>query len=340
MSHIQYFLRRLLLIIPTLFGVTLISFFIMNMCPGGPLEQKLRQIRFGQSSISGSMEQQEISAEMMLELKKQYGFDKPLHEQYWLWLKNLSVLNFGESFTYEEPVIDVIISKLPISLQFGIASFILSYLVCIPLGIWKALKQGTTFDLSSSFLLFIMYSIPSLMLGILEITYLAGESGLGLFPIGGLYSDNYENLNFIGKIWDRVLHFILPLSCFMIGSFTTLTLLMKNSLIEEIKKDYIRTAKAKGLSEKSIYLKHALKNALIPIATGIGSFISLFFTGSIIIESIFELDGMGLLSFNSILERDYNVSMGLLFITSLLMMLGNIISDIAYILIDPRIDFK
>ncbi len=340
MNHIQYFLRRLLLIIPTLFGVTLISFFIMNMCPGGPIEQKLRQMRFGQTSISGGIEQQEISEEMLQELKKQYGFDKPLHEQYWLWLKNLSVLDFGESFTYEEPVIDVIVSKFPVSLQFGIVSFILSYLVCIPLGILKALKQGSTFDLSSSFLLFIMYSIPGLMLGILEITYLAGESGLGLFPIGGLYSDNYENLSFMGKVWDRVFHFILPLSCFMIGSFTTLTLLMKNSLIEEIKKDYIRTARAKGLSEKAIYLKHALRNALIPIATGIGSFISLFFTGSIIIESIFELDGMGLLSFNSILERDYNVSMGLLFITSLLMMLGNMISDVAYILIDPRIDFK
>jgi len=344
MSWIEYILRRLLFMIPTLFGITLVVFFIINLAPGSPIEQKIQQMQAsameGGAGSGNSEMGQGVSEEVIAALNKQYGFDKPIYERYWIWIKNLSRLDFGESFTYEEPVVDVIVSKLPVSLQFGIASLFLSYLVCIPLGVMMAIKEGEAFDLVSGFILFVTYSIPSFMLAILLIVFLAGGSFLDLFPIGELYSDQYENLSFLGKIWDRLHHFILPLTCYMIGSFTTLTLLMKNSILEEIQKDYIRTVRAKGIDEKWVYLKHALRNALIPIVTGIGGFLSIFFAGSLLLEKIFQLDGMGLLGYNSVLSRDYNVIMGLVFIQSILMLLGNLISDLAYIAVDPRIDFK
>lgn len=335
---LEYLIKRFLLVLPTLFGITIIVFVIINLAPGSPIEQKIQQIRFA-GGMDGA-EKTDVSQEVIDALKEQYGFDKPVLERYWIWLKNLSRLDFGESFSYEEPVMDVISSKFPVSIQFGVVSFILTYLVCIPLGVWKAVRNGSAMDWASSILLLIMYSIPSFMLAILLIVYLAGGSFLDIFPIGGLYSDNYESLSTGGKILDRIHHFILPLVCYMIGHFTTLTLLMKNSLLEEISKDYVRTARAKGVEEKWVYLKHALRNALIPIATGFGGFIGVFFAGSLLIEKIFQLDGIGLLSYNSTMSRDYNVIMGLVFIQSILFLVGNIISDILYVLIDPRIDFN
>lgn len=343
---LKYFLRRLAILIPTLLGVTIVVFAIINMAPGGPIEQKIQQMRFGggdagsssgKSSNRGS--EQGVSNEIMEALKKQYGFDKPVHERYFLWLKNISILNFGESFTYEEPVLDVIVSKFPVSLQFGVISLILSYLISIPLGVYKAIKHGSFFDVSSSFILFVFYSIPSFMLAILLIVAFAGGSFMEIFPIGGIQSELFDELNSWEQFLDRVHHFTLPLICYTIGSFTSLTILMKNSLIEEIKKDYIRTARAKGLDEKVVYMKHALRNALIPIVTGLGGFLSVFFAGSLLLETIFQLDGIGLLSYKSILSRDYNVIMGLVFIQSALFLLGNILSDFAYVLVDPRIDF-
>lgn len=335
-------MRRLILMIPTLFGITLVVFFIINLAPGSPIEQQIQALKFSgsadqaQSSQSGAT----VSKEILDALNKQYGFDKPVYERYWIWLKNLATLDFGESFTYEEEVTEVIISKFPVSLQFGIVSLILSYLISIPLGVYKAVRSGSKLDYATSFLLFIAYAIPGFMLGILLIVFLAGGSFLDIFPIGGLYSDFYDEMNTWERIVDRIYHFILPTICYTIGSYTTLTFLMKNSLMEEIKKDYVRTARAKGLSEKVVYLKHALRNALIPIVTGIGGFLGIFFAGSLLIEKVFQLDGIGLLGFNSILSRDYNVIMGLVFIQALLMLIGNIISDIAYVLVDPRIDFK
>lgn len=339
----KYLLKRLMIMLPTLLGITIIVFIIVNLAPGGPIEQRLRELRFAggaDASAQSSQGSSTVSNEVLEALKKQYGFDKPVHERYLIWLKNLTKLDFGESFTYEEPVLDVIVSKFPVSLQFGIVSLILSYLISIPLGVMKAIKDGEAFDIASSFLLIVAYSIPSFMLGILFIVFLAGGSFLDIFPIGGLYSDFYADLSFWEKIGDRIHHFILPLTCYVLGSFTTLTLLMKNSLLEEIKKDYIRTARAKGLPEKWVYLKHALRNALIPIVTGLGGFLSIFFAGSFLLETIFSLDGMGLLGYNSILSRDFNVIMGLVFIQSLLMLIGNILSDIAYVIVDPRIDFS
>lgn len=342
---LKYFLRRLAIILPTLLGVTVVVFVIINMAPGGPIEQKLQQMRFGggeagEGSTRSRGATQGVSDEVLEALKKQYGFDKPMHMRYLLWLKNIATLNFGDSFTYEDPVLDVITSKFPVSLQFGVISLFLSYLVSIPLGIVKAIRKGGAFDIVSSFLLFIFYSIPPFMLAILLIVFLSGGSFFEIFPVGGLHSENYDDLSRWDQFLDRAHHFTLPLICYTIGSFTSLTILMKNSLIEEIKKDYIRTARAKGLDEKIVYMKHALKNALIPIVTGLGGFLSVFFAGSLLLETIFQLDGIGLLSYKSVLSRDYNVIMGLVFIQSALFLLGNVLSDIAYVMVDPRIDFQ
>ncbi len=337
----KYLFRRLLLMVPTLLGITLVVFFIINLAPGSPIEQQLQALQFsGSADAQSTRGEATVTKEVLDALKKQYGFDKPVHIRYWIWLKNIATLDFGESFTYEEDVLDVIISKFPVSLQFGLMSFILSYLISIPLGVLKAIKHGSKFDYLSSFLLFVAYSIPGFMLAILLIVFLSGDSFLDIFPVGGLYSDFYDEMTWWQQILDRIHHFILPLICFTIGSYTQLTLLMKNSILDEVKKDYVRTARAKGLEEKVVYLKHALRNALIPIVTGIGGFLSIFFAGSLLLEKIFQLDGIGLLGFNSILSRDYNVIMGLVFIQSLLMLIGNIISDIAYVIVDPRIDFN
>ena len=289
----NYLVRRMVLMLPTLLGITMVVFFIINLAPGSPIEQQLQALKFAGSGgeaaeSSSSAGSATVSKEILDALKKQYGFDKPVHERYWIWLKNLAVLDFGESFTYEEEVVDVVMSKFPVSLQFGIASLILSYLISIPLGVMKAIRHGSTFDFISSFILFVAYSIPGFMLAILLIVFLAGGSFLDIFPIGGLYSDFYDEMNTWERIWDRAYHFVLPLICYTIGSYTTLTLLMKNSLMEEIKKDYIRTARAKGLSENIVYFKHALRNALIPIVTGIGGFLSIFFAGSLLLEKIFH----------------------------------------------------
>jgi microcin C transport system permease protein len=331
--------------IPTLFGITLVVFAIINLAPGSPVERRLQEMRFGGLSQTtndraSTKDSSGVSAEVIEALKKQYGFDKPVHIRYFIWLKNLSRLDFGDSFTYEEPVLDVIVSKFPVSLQFGIISLILSYIVCIPLGVLKAVKHGGPFDLGSSVMLFVMYSIPGFMLAILLIVYTAGGSFFDWFPVGELYSDTYADLAFWDQVKDRVVHFILPLICYMIGHFTVLTMLMKNSLLDEIGKDYIRTARAKGLRDKAVYLKHALRNALIPIVTGLGGMLSVFFAGSLLLEMIFNLDGIGLMSYKAVLERDYNLIMGSMFIQSLVMLVGNLLSDLAYVAVDPRIDFK
>ena len=331
-----YIAKRLLAMIPTLFGITVVVFFVINLAPGSPVEQKIRALRMGGANTGA----QGVSQEVVDALNRQYGFDKPAHVRYLIWLKNIVKLDFGDSFTFEEPVLSVIASKFEVSLLFGVTSFLLTYLICIPLGILKAIKKDEVFDVVTSSVLFVLYSVPPFMLALLLITFFASNSFLDLFPIGGLVSDNYDEMSIAAKIWDRVVHAVLPLTCYIIGNFATLTILMKNSLLEEIPKEYIRTARAKGLSKTKVYLKHALKNALIPIATGIGGFVSVFFTGSLLLETIFQLDGIGLLSYNSILSRDYNVIMGLVSIQSLLFLIGNLISDLAYVWLDPRIDFN
>jgi microcin C transport system permease protein len=331
-----------LLIIPTFFGITVLTFIIINLAPGSPVEQKLQAIRFGGSmgggGGSGARGDTGVSQEIIDALNKQYGFDKPMHERYIIWLKNLAHFDFGDSFTYEEPVIDVIASKFPVSLQFGLTSLILTYLVCIPLGMRMAIKAGSGFDRSSGMILNFSYAVPPLVLGIFLITVFAGK--LDLFPIGNLKADNYDSLTAWGKFGDRVHHFILPLICYMIGGFTQISYLMRNSMLEVIKSDYTRTARAKGLTENVVLYKHALRNALIALVPGVASFFAVFLAGSLIIERMFNLDGIGLLGYQSVLSRDYNVIMGLTFISSMILVIGRIVTDVVYVLIDPRIDFK
>lgn len=327
--------------IPTLFGITIISFIIINLAPGSPVEQKLQQMRFGgaMSGGNGGGRDTGVSQEVVDALNKQYGFDKPLMVRYGIWLKNIVTLNFGDSFKYEEPVTGLIMSKFPVSITFGIVSFILTYLVCIPLGVYKAIHNGSTFDTASSIVLSAAYSIPPIMLGILLLVFFAGASYFNWFPIGGLYSDNFDDLSNWGKFVDMAHHFVLPLICYMIGSFTYLTFMMKNSLLDVIKMDYVRTARAKGLNDRTVYMKHALRNALIPIVTGMSGILSIFFAGSILIEKIFNLDGMGLLSLTAVSARDYNVLMGLIFLQALMFLAGRLLTDILYVVVDPRIDF-
>ena len=344
----KYILKRILLIIPTLFGITILCFIINITAPGGPIEQKLAELRFaggigssgGVSSSGNSSSDYNVPEEVLEALKKQYGFDKPLLIQYLLWLKNIVTLNFGKSFITEEYVIDMIGERLPVSLQFGIVSLILTYLVCIVLGVMSAVRKGTPFDITTSVLLIIFYAIPPLMLGILLKVFLAGGSYLDWFPLGDLYSDTYFEKNLWGRIWDRVHHFILPCLCYMIGAFTVLTQFMRNNLLDEINLDYVRTARAKGLSEKVVIYKHALRNALVPLATGLGNIFGVFLSGSLIIEKLFSINGIGLLAFNSALQRDYNVIMALIFIQSSIFLFGRLFSDVIYVVIDPRIDFK
>ncbi len=346
----KYLLKRVLVLVPTLFGITLFSFIIINLAPGGPIEQKIQQLRFGAimggggggagvHADSGSQNESGVSQEVVEALKKQYGFDKPMYVRFGIWLKNVATFNFGESFVYDRPVTEVIVSKLPVSLQFGVLSFILTYLICIPLGVMKAVRSGSKFDSASSFVLFVLYSIPPVMLGVLLMVFFAGGSYFNWFPAKGLVSEAYDTLSLGGKILDRAHHFALPLICYMINGFTTLTLLMKNSLLDEIKSDYVRTARAKGLSENVVIYRHALRNALIPIVTGMGGFLGLFLVGSMIIEQLFSLDGIGLLGFSAALARDYNVLMALIFISSLVALLGRLMSDLLYVVVDPRIDF-
>lgn len=338
-----YILRRLFMMIPTLFGITVLSFIIINLAPGSPVEQKLQQIRMGGAMGGGGSHfggDTGVSQEVIDALNKQYGFDKPIHIRYFIWLKNIATLDFGESFKYEMPVTELIMNKFPVSITFGVVSFILTYLVCIPLGVLKAIRDGSYFDRATSILLYITYSIPPVMLGILLLVFFAGASYFDWFPIRGIQSDNYYDLSLWGRLLDRVHHMALPLTCYVIGNFTLLTLLMKNSMLDVIKLDYVRTAKAKGLSDKVVYMKHALRNALIPIVTGMSGIFAIFFAGSILIETVFNLDGIGLLSLTSANARDYNVLMGLIFFQSILLLVGRLVTDILYVVVDPRIDFS
>lgn len=335
----QYLLRRLLLMIPTLFGITVVVFFIIQSAPGGPIEQAINQMSGGMSDVQMTSDVV-MSDALMEELRAQFGFDKPIHERYLSWIGDMLQGEFGRSMVYREPVIDVIISKFPVSLQFGITSLILTYLICIPLGIAKALRDKTRFDYATSILVFLGYSTPGFVLGILLIVFFGGGSFWSVFPIGGLYSNDYESLTTAGKFFDRIYHALLPLICYMVGHFATLTMLMKNSLIGELKKDYVKTAVAKGVNRFWVIYKHALRNALIPIATGVGGAFSLMFAGSLLIETVFNLDGMGLLTYTSVLKRDFPVIMASVTIHSFLILLGNIFSDTMLAFVDPRIDFE
>lgn len=339
----SYFIRRFLLIIPTFLGITLVTFLILQFVPGGPLEMAIMQMRTdGQQGTEQGNKgtTQSIPQEAIEELKKFYGFDKPIYERYIIWVGNLVKFDLGRSYKYNEPVWDVISSRFPVSIYFGLIGFFLTYLICVPLGVYKAVKNGSTFDFISSAMVFIGYSIPGFAFGAMMLVLFGGGSFWDVFPLGGFRSANWEVLSSTEKIWDQVQHTFLPVLSYMIGSFATLTILTKNSVIENLSQDYIRTAYSKGLSEKKVIFGHALRNSLIPISTGLGHAISLVLAGSFLIEKVFNINGMGLLGYESIIERDYPVVMGILVISTVLLLVGNILSDIIYAIVDPRIRFN
>lgn len=339
----RYFITRIIFMIPTLIGITILTFIIINATPGGPIEQKIQAIRYGsggEMGVSSGRSAGYIDNETLEELKKYYGFDKPVYIRYWNWLLNIVRLDFGTSTAYGEPVIDLILNSIPISLQFGITSYILIYLFSILVGVLMALKENKFIDHSIQIFLFIFYGIPPLILSMTLIVIFAGGSHLDWFPAGGLKSDNYEELDTWLKIKDRIMHLILPLSVYTLSGLTTHTMLMRNSMLETLGQDFIKTARAKGISEMVIHFRHTLRNAILPMLNGMGAFLSVFFTGSLIVETVFRINGMGYLSYKALLDRDYNLIMGIILLSSILMLLSRLITDFLYVYFDPRIDFK
>jgi microcin C transport system permease protein len=339
-----YFIRRLLLIIPTFIGITIMVFIITRFVPGGPIERIIAQAQ-QMPSIQGAgprattaEQTQPLSEEQIEELKKYYGFDKPVLVSYFLWLGKVLTGDLGTSTRYYDPVWGMIKERIPISLYFGILSLILVYGICIPLGILKAIKHKSSFDNSTSVIVFTGYAIPGWVVGVFMLVFFA--SHWEIFPLGGLVSDDFEDFTLIGKILDLIWHTILPLIAYVIGSFTVMTFLMKNTLMDNLASDYVRTAISKGLPFRQAVFKHALRNSLIPIATSFGNNISIILSGSFLIETVFNINGMGLLGYESVVERDYPVVMGILVISSLLFMIGNILSDICVAIVDPRVKFE
>lgn len=325
----------MLLMIPTLFGISLVCFALIQFVPGGPVEEAISKMR--QVGAEKGMSGKSISVQEVENIKAYFGFDQPAHVRYVKWVGNLVRGDLGKSYAYREPVLDVILSKMPISLGFGLVSFFLSYLICIPLGMAKAMKHNSAFDVVSSIVIFSGYVMPGYALGILLIVFLGGGSYLDLFPISGVVSDNFESLTLGGQVLDVAHHMALPMFCYMIAEFAFLTMLMKNSLLDETGKDYMRTALVKGATFGQAVRRHAFRNALIPIATRASEIFTLMFTGSILIERVFDIDGMGLLIWNSTVNRDYNVVLGIILLSSFMTLLGRLFADILYMIVDPRI---
>ncbi|MBY5944066.1 microcin C ABC transporter permease YejB [Photobacterium rosenbergii] len=356
-----YIIRRLLLVIPTLWAIITINFFVIQIAPGGPVEQAVAQLEGHSSGIMerftgggqevGSLEPSEngsgyrgsrgLDPEVVEAIKKQFGFDKPLLERYFDMLKDYATFNFGESLFKGGNVIDLIIDRLPVSISLGLWSTLIIYLVSIPLGIAKAIKHGSRFDVWSSAVVIVGYAIPGFLFAILLIIFFASGNYFSWFPLRGLVSSNFDQLNWYQQIIDYFWHLTLPILAMVIGGFATLTMLTKNSFLDEINKQYVVTARAKGLDERSILYRHVFRNAMLIIIAGFpAAFISIFFTGAMLIEVMFSLEGIGLLGFESTIQRDYPVVFSSLYIMTLLGLLLNIISDITYTLVDPRIDFE
>ena len=342
MDRVSYFIRRLLLVIPTFIGITFACFTICQFVPGGPVEQALIRMRGLGDAQRGATAGPAISEEQRKAIEAHFGFDKPIPQRYWKWLVHDRMGLAVESYLYPNKTVwQMICQRFPVSLIFGVTGFLLTYLVCIPLGMAKAMRHGSGFDVISSAMVFTGYAIPAFALGMVLKTWLCGTHDLALdwFPVSGFTSVNHESLSPFRQYLDIAHHMFLPVLCYMIGHFAVLTLLMKNSLLEQISQDYVRTVLAKGGSLRRAVWGHAFRNALIPVATGFGGVLTVMFAGSVLIEKVFEIPGMGLLSLEAIMSRDYMLFMGILGLTALLGLLGRILSDFCYVLIDPRITF-
>jgi len=345
---LSYTLRRLLFMIPTLFGVMLVTFIVTQFVPGGPVERMLAEIEGrgagGHEASAGRtglyQGRQGLDQEQMDKLKAIYGFDKPPIERFLTMMANYLRFDFGSSYYHHQRVADLVISKLPVSMSLGLWSFFITYLTCIPLGIKKAVRDGSSFDVATSVIILMGYAIPGFVLAILLIVLFGGGSFWNIFPLRGLVSDNWSELPLMHKVLDYLWHMVLPVFSSTIGSLAVMTLLTKNSFLEEIRKQYVITARAKGLSEGAVLYRHIFRNAIIPIITGFpGSFIAAFFTGSLLIETIFSLDGMGLLAYESMMNRDYPVVLGTLYFFTIIGLVARLLSDLSYVMVDPRISF-
>jgi len=352
---LAYLLRRLLLIIPTLLGILVINFVIIQAAPGGPVEQmiaKLEGFEGATSRIGGGGAEvavagatyrgaQGLDPALIAEIERLYGFDKPAPERLWIMIKNYARLDFGESFFRDAKVTDLIVEKMPVSISLGLWSTLIMYLVSIPLGIAKATRHGSAFDVWTSSAIVIGYAVPAFLFAILLIVLFAGGSYLHWFPLRGLTSNDFDQLSLGGKVLDYFWHLALPVTALVIGNFATMTLLTKNSFLDEIGKQYVVTARAKGLNQRRVLYGHVFRNAMLLVVAGFPSaFIGIFFTGSLLIEVIFSLDGLGLMSFEAAINRDYPVVFGTLFIFTLVGLLVKLIGDLTYTLVDPRIDFE
>jgi microcin C transport system permease protein len=353
-----YILRRLLLIIPTLFGIMVINFALVQFVPGGPVEQVIAQMQ-GEGDVFGSFaggaedatlaqsDQQMYAGarglppEFIEELKAQYGLDKPPLERFLTMMWNYMRFDFGESYFRSISVTELVLEKMPVSITLGLWSTLIAYLISIPLGIRKAVRDGSRFDSWTSGLIIAAYAIPGFLFAVMLVVLFAGGSYWQIFPLRGLTSDNFEELTVFGKIVDYLWHIALPVTASSIAAFATLTLLTKNSFLDEIKKHYVLTARAKGLTERRVLYGHVFRNAMLIVIAGFPAvFIGVFFGGSLLIETIFSLDGLGRLGFEAALSRDYPVMFGTLFLFGLIGLVVNILSDLCYVLVDPRIDFE
>ncbi len=345
-----YILKRLLLIIPTLFFILLINFVVIQSAPGGPVEQAIQQAEAfqglgatgGETAAAKNNYQgaKGLSAEMVEKIKAQYGFDQPAHIRFWDMLKSYASFDFGSSFFKDKPVTQLLWEKMPVSLSLGLWSTLLIYLVSIPLGIKKARQHGMLFDKSTSLLLAIGYAVPAFVFAVLLIVFFAGGSYFQWFPLQGLVSENFHSLSWLGKIKDYFWHMTLPLLAMVIGGFAGLTYLTKYSFMEELNKQYVLAARSKGLTESRVLYGHVFRNAMLIVIAGLPeALIGIFFVGNLFIEIIFNLDGLGLLGFEAIQQRDYPVIFGTLFLFTLLGLILRLISDVLYQVIDPRINF-
>jgi len=352
-----YVLRRLLLMIPTLFGILLLNFVIVQFAPGGPVERIMAQLERpdvgatarisggGSETATGGESRYRggrgLREELIADLERQYGFDKPAHERFLKMLGDYATFDFGESFYQNRTVLQLIADKLPVSISLGLWTTLLVYLISIPLGIKKAVRDGTPFDFWSSAVVIIGNAVPSFLFAVLLVVLFAGGSFLDWFPLRGLTSENWDQLSWPARIADYFWHITLPVLAMVIGGFAGLTMLTKNSFLEEINKQYVMTARAKGLSESAVLYRHVFRNAMLIVIAGFPSaFVGILFTGSLLIEIIFSLDGLGLLGYEAVVYRDYPVVFGTLFIFTLIGLVLNLIGDLAYVAVDPRIDFE
>ena len=356
----KYITRRLLLIFPTLIGIITLNFFIVQLAPGGPVDQMIAtltgQDSGAESRVAGAgapvqmTEAQQMTQyagargldpELILAIEKQFGFDKPLHIRYFMMLRDYLSLELGDSYYQNRPVLDLIVERLPVSISLGLWSMLLIYAISIPLGIRKAVQDGTRFDAWTSGVIFVGYAVPSFLFAIFLIVLLAGGSYFDLFPLKGLTSNDWAELGAIGKVADYFWHLALPVTALTIGGFATLTMLTKNSFLDEISKQYVLTARAKGINQKRVLYGHVFRNAMLIIIAGFpAALIGVLFTGALLIEVIFSLDGLGLLGFEAVLRRDYPIMFGTLFCFTFLGLVLTLVGDITYTLVDPRIDFE